>query len=74
MTNSLKRSTYLHKNEGSYDQEMSFNNHDYEKVDNLRYGTNPHQTAAFYKLKNTPSVIGDIKIVKNGKSGLSQQI
>ncbi|NLF16378.1 MAG: IMP cyclohydrolase, partial [Lentisphaerae bacterium] len=37
-----------------------------------RYGTNPHQTAAFYKLAGTNPVIGGMKVLKTGKSGLSQ--
>jgi len=43
----------------------------YEKHMSLRYGENPHQPAAFYKPKEGPLTIGDVKILKTGKSGLS---
>ena len=68
----LNRQTYLSKNVGSFPDTASFLGHDYTKVDDLRYGTNPHQTAAFYKPANRNAVIGDMVILKNGKSGLSQ--
>ena len=67
----LNRQTYLSKNVGSFPDTASFLGHDYTKVDDLRYGTNPHQTAAFYKPANRNAVIGDMVILKNGKSGLS---
>ena len=47
----------------------------YEKVEDLRYGTNPNQGAAFYKpVTDTPAgvVIGRMEILKSGKGGLSQ--
>ena len=72
MNNTTNRAVYLNKNEGQYADEISINNQPYEKVDNLRYGTNPHQTAAYYRLKNDNSPIGNLKIIKNGKNGLSQ--
>ena len=68
----LNRNTYLSKNVGSFPQEASFFGADYVKVDDLRYGTNPHQTAAFYKPIGRNAVIGDMVVLKNGKSGLSQ--
>ena len=38
----------------------------------LRYGTNPHQSAALYKIEGSTShFIGDIQILKSGKDGLS---
>ena len=72
MSEKVNRSTYLNKNEGQYSPTTIINNQTYEKVDNLRYGTNPHQTAAYYKLKGNRNTIGDLKIIKNGKNGLSQ--
>jgi phosphoribosylaminoimidazolecarboxamide formyltransferase/IMP cyclohydrolase len=68
----LNRNTYLSRNTGDYPDEMQINGVKYQKVDDLRYGTNPHQPAAFYKPvgKNTP--VGDLEILKTGKSGLSQ--
>ena len=44
----------------------------YSKVEDLRYGTNPHQPAAFYRPENGSCVLGAHKILKTGKSGLSQ--
>lgn len=47
----------------------------YEKVQDLRYGTNPNQGAAFYRpVKDSPAgaVIGRMEILKTGKGGLSQ--
>ena len=47
----------------------------YEKVEDLRYGTNPNQGAAFYRpVTDTPAgaVIGRMEILKSGKGGLSQ--
>ena len=43
----------------------------YEKHLSLRYGENPHQPAAFYKPLEGSLTIGDLKILKSGKSGLS---
>ena len=45
----------------------------YVKVEDLRYGTNPHQPAAFYRPADSVGlVLGGYKILKTGKSGLSQ--
>ncbi|MFP4172518.1 MAG: IMP cyclohydrolase [Candidatus Hydrogenedentota bacterium] len=45
----------------------------YEKVEDLRYGTNPHQPAAFYRPADREGrVLGDYEVLKSGKSGLSQ--
>ncbi len=44
----------------------------YTKVEDLRYGTNPHQPAAFYRPADGNAVLGAYKILKTGKSGLSQ--
>lgn len=44
----------------------------YTKVEDLRYGTNPHQPAAFYRPAEGNAVLGAYKILKTGKSGLSQ--
>ncbi|MBN2289003.1 MAG: IMP cyclohydrolase [Candidatus Glassbacteria bacterium] len=47
--------------------------HSYEKVEDLRYGTNPNQGAAFYRrLQEGPSVMGAMETLKSGKGGLSQ--
>jgi AICAR transformylase/IMP cyclohydrolase PurH len=45
----------------------------YEKVEDLRYGTNPHQPAAFYRpVAGQGLVLGHYKLLKTGKNGLSQ--
>ncbi len=43
----------------------------YTKKMSLRYGENPHQPAAFYSPINVDLNIGDLKIIKTGKGGLS---
>lgn len=72
MSDALNRSTYLSKNTGNYPAIIEINGNTYSKVDDLRYGTNPHQTAAFYKPASVNCPIGELKVLKNGKSGLSQ--
>lgn len=45
----------------------------YVKVEDLRYGTNPHQPAAFYRPADGQRlVLGHYKVLKSGKGGLSQ--
>jgi phosphoribosylaminoimidazolecarboxamide formyltransferase/IMP cyclohydrolase len=45
----------------------------YTKVEDLRYGTNPHQPAAFYRpVDDKGLVLGHHQILKSGKNGLSQ--
>ena len=68
----MNRNTYLSKNIGNFSDKIELGGVCYEKVEDLRYGTNPHQPAAFYKPVDTATPIGDMKILKNGKSGLSQ--
>lgn len=68
----LDRSAYLSKNVGDFADELTIGDVKYEKVEDLRYGTNPHQPAAFYKPVEASTPIGDMKILKTGKSGLSQ--
>ncbi len=72
MSESLSRKTYLEKNVGNFPTEMEINGQRYVKVDDLRYGTNPHQPACYYKPEGLPCPIGDMEILKNGKNGLSQ--
>ncbi|MFC1803174.1 IMP cyclohydrolase [Thermoproteota archaeon] len=43
----------------------------YRKHMSLRYGENPHQPAAYYSPTEGPLTLGDIKLLKTGKSGLS---
>jgi phosphoribosylaminoimidazolecarboxamide formyltransferase/IMP cyclohydrolase len=68
----LNRNTYLSKNLGNFADTMKIGDREYVKVEDLRYGTNPHQPAAFYKPAGQVNVIGDMEILKTGKSGLSQ--
>ena len=72
MAKELSRSTYLEKNVGDYPATVEIAGKLYEKVEDLRYGTNPHQPAAFYRQAGVESAIGSMQILKNGKSGLSQ--
>ncbi|MBS7637581.1 IMP cyclohydrolase, partial [Candidatus Bathyarchaeota archaeon] len=44
----------------------------YEKAMSLRYGENPHQPAALYRPLRGEMVIGNLKLIKGGKGGLSQ--
>ncbi len=68
----LSRKAYLSRNEGNYDATIELFGQKFEKVDDLRYGTNPHQTAAFYRPLDMATPVGSLKILKTGKSGLSQ--
>ncbi len=68
----LNRNTYLSKHQGNFPEQVTILNRQYRKVDDLRYGTNPHQTAAFYKPEKNYCPIGEMKVLKTGKSGLSQ--
>ena len=45
----MDRNTYLSKNVGDFAEKLNLGEQSYEKVEDLRYGTNPHQPAAFYK-------------------------
>ena len=72
MAQGLSRSSYLEKNVGDFPEEFVINNRRYVKVDDLRYGTNPHQPASYYRPADEAGAIGGMKILKNGKSGLSQ--
>ena len=68
----LNRNTYLSKNIGDFPETAEFGGRTYVKVNDLRYGTNPHQPAAYYKEAGKTAVIGDMQVLKDGKSGLSQ--
>ncbi len=72
MSKELNRNAYLSKNIGDYSETLTINGKEYVKVNDLRYGTNPHQPAAYYKPSNEISPIGDMQVLKDGKSGLSQ--
>jgi phosphoribosylaminoimidazolecarboxamide formyltransferase/IMP cyclohydrolase len=68
----LSRSTYLSRNVGVYPEKTEIMGMPYVKCADLRYGTNPHQTAAHFKPAGRNAVIGDMEVLKTGKSGLSQ--
>ncbi|HKK68292.1 MAG TPA: hypothetical protein VJ946_08765, partial [Bacteroidales bacterium] len=70
--NKISRNSYLSKNVGDFPEKMTIGELNFDKVEDLRYGTNPHQPAAFYKPAGIDSVIGGMEVLKTGKSGLSQ--
>ncbi len=64
---------YRTRTEGNFPVEVEVMGRRYEKVEDLRYGTNPHQPAAFYRPADAANlVLGRYKMLKSGKSGLSQ--
>lgn len=64
---------YRSRREGNFPSAFEFLGRTYEKVEDLRYGTNPHQPAAFYRPNKADGlVLGAYTILKTGKSGLSQ--
>jgi len=64
---------YRTRTEGDFPAEFDVLGRAYEKVENLRYGTNPHQPAAFYRPKDGQHlVLGRYEMLKSGKNGLSQ--
>ena len=68
----ISRSSYLSRNVGEYSDSIDIMGLTYEKVDDLRYGTNPHQTAAHYRPQGANAIIGTMEVLKSGKGGLSQ--
>ena len=64
MTEKLNRNTYLSKHVGDFPEKAEVMGREFVKVDDLRYGTNPHQTAAFYKPVGRNCVIGDMQVLK----------
>lgn len=68
----LSRNSYLSRHVGDYPPSLECGGILYEKVDDLRYGTNPHQTACFYRPAGKTTPIGGMTVLKTGKSGLSQ--
>ena len=64
---------YRTRTEGSFPDAIEVIGRSYVKIENLRYGTNPHQAAAFYRPADGKGlVLGGYKLLKTGKSGLSQ--
>ncbi len=64
---------YRTRTEGDFPDTMEVLGRAYEKVDDLRYGTNPHQPAAYYRPAGADNlVLGAYETLKTGKGGLSQ--
>ncbi|MDQ1256059.1 MAG: phosphoribosylaminoimidazolecarboxamide formyltransferase / cyclohydrolase [Candidatus Hydrogenedentes bacterium] len=64
---------YRTRTEGDFPKFVEVLGRKYIKTENLRYGTNPHQPAAFYRPMEAENlVLGAYEILKSGKSGLSQ--
>ncbi|MCX5771543.1 MAG: IMP cyclohydrolase [Candidatus Hydrogenedentes bacterium] len=64
---------YRTRTEGQFPDSVDIIGRKYVKVENLRYGTNPHQPAAFYRPADGQRlVLGAYEVLKTGKSGLSQ--
>ncbi len=68
----ISRSTYLTRNVGDFPDTVELFGRTYVKVQDLRYGTNPHQPAAWYRPADAETPIGSLEVLKTGKSGLSQ--
>ncbi|MFQ3548428.1 MAG: IMP cyclohydrolase [Armatimonadota bacterium] len=67
------RSKYFTRTQSGFPDEIEVLGVTYEKVEDLRYGTNPHQGASFYKPKGSNNIpFGNMEILKSGKSGLSE--
>ena len=67
------KAKYFSRTEGNWPDEETILGEKYVKVEDLRYGTNPHQSAAYYKPKNSNMLpFADMEILKTGKSGLSE--
>ncbi len=69
------RKVYVTAKEEDYPEEIRIiiGDHEtvYRKRMSLRYGENPHQPAAFYSPDTENLTLGNMKLLKTGKSGLS---
>jgi phosphoribosylaminoimidazolecarboxamide formyltransferase/IMP cyclohydrolase len=73
MSDKSLKQMYFTRTEGEFPDTFEMGGVKYQKIENLRYGTNPHQAAAFYRPTAADAlVLGDFRILKQGKSGLSQ--
>lgn len=67
------REKYFSRTESGFPEEVEIMGVKYVKVEDLRYGTNPHQGASFYRPKDSGKLtFADMEILKTGKSGLSE--
>src|SRR3989338_4262218 len=60
------------RNIGEHEQSIIVGNKVYEKSQDLRYGTNPAQTAALYRHHEYDSFLSSLRELKTGKQGPSQ--
>ena len=67
MASKLGRSSYLTANTGNFEDRIVIGGRPYVKADDLRYGTNPHQPAAYYRPEDLHGAIMDMVTLKNGK-------
>ncbi len=68
----VSRRMYFSRREGAFPKHFDLLGVRYEKVEDLRYGTNPHQAAAFYRVDGRDQALGSYRLLKSAKSGLSQ--
>lgn len=67
------RAKYFTRTESGFPDNVEILGTTYTKVEDLRYGTNPHQGASFYRPKDSSGLpFGDMELLKTGKSGLSE--
>ncbi len=67
------RAKYFSRTKSEFPDEIEVLGVTYVKVEDLRYGTNPHQAASFYRPKDSQGLpFGHMEILKTGKSGLSE--
>lgn len=67
------KAMYRTRTEGDFPETIEVLGKAYEKVEDLRYGTNPHQPAAYYRPADKRQlVLGAYEVLKTGKGGLSQ--
>jgi len=67
------RAKYFSRTKSEFPAELEIMGVKYVKVEDLRYGTNPHQGASFYRPKDSTGMpFGHMELLKVGKSGLSE--
>ncbi len=67
------RQKYFSRTESGFPGQVEILGVKYTKIEDLRYGTNPHQPASFYRPEGSTNLtFGDMELLKSGKSGLSE--
>lgn len=67
------KKAYRTRAEGDFPEVFDLLGRGYRKLEDLRYGSNPHQPAALYRpALDGPLVLGAYQLLKSGKGGLSQ--